>query len=154
MGAAVDGRQLHSSFVDDNVLIPSNISEHTEYWSNSTKDRSSTKCAKDGVFEERIVFLEFEAAFGYSHRDSLFNALCAGDTPGKFLRLIKGKNRKTTTIAQAPAGLNSPFELEIGVRQAAVAVLFNFAVADIMRRTVEPMSLMSLLRRLDVPWTS
>ncbi|KAK6743433.1 hypothetical protein RB195_010594 [Necator americanus] len=66
----------------------------------------------------------------------------------------QGKNRKTTTIAQAPAGLNSPFELEIGVRQAAVAVLFNFAVADIMRRTVEPMSLMSLLRRLDVPWTS
>ncbi|KAK6735132.1 hypothetical protein RB195_018366 [Necator americanus] len=48
-------------------------------------------------------------------------------------------NQRTTAAVRTPAGCITPFEVVIGVRQGAVAgpFLFNFAIDDIMRRTVD-----------------
>ncbi|KAK6744228.1 hypothetical protein RB195_011123 [Necator americanus] len=47
-------------------------------------------------------------------------------------------NQRTTAAVQTPAGFATPFEVVTGVRQGAVAgpFLFNFAIDDIMRKTV------------------
>ncbi|KAK6743957.1 hypothetical protein RB195_010949 [Necator americanus] len=56
----------------------------------------------------------------------------------RFVRLLDDMNQRTTTAVQTPAGFATPFEVVTGVRQGAVAgrFLFNFAIDDIMRRTV------------------
>ncbi|KAK6728727.1 hypothetical protein RB195_006022 [Necator americanus] len=48
-------------------------------------------------------------------------------------------NQRTTAAVRTPAGCTSPFEVVTGVRQGAGAgpFLFNFAIDDIMRRTVD-----------------
>ncbi|KAK6743716.1 hypothetical protein RB195_010798 [Necator americanus] len=48
-------------------------------------------------------------------------------------------NQRTTAAVRTPAGCTTPFEVVTGVRQGAVAgpFLFNFAIDDIMRRTVD-----------------
>ncbi|KAK6751717.1 hypothetical protein RB195_003247 [Necator americanus] len=48
-------------------------------------------------------------------------------------------NLRTTAAVRTPAGCATPFEMVTGVRQWAVAgpFLFNFAIDDIMRRTVD-----------------
>ncbi|KAK6739534.1 hypothetical protein RB195_008185 [Necator americanus] len=48
-------------------------------------------------------------------------------------------NQRTTAAVRTPAGCTTPFEVITGVRQRAVAgpFLFNFAIDDIMRRTVD-----------------
>ncbi|KAK6753804.1 hypothetical protein RB195_013032 [Necator americanus] len=48
-------------------------------------------------------------------------------------------NQRTTAAVRTPAGCTTPFEVVTGVIQGAVAgpFLFNFAIDDIMRRTVD-----------------
>ncbi|KAK6751524.1 hypothetical protein RB195_003115 [Necator americanus] len=48
-------------------------------------------------------------------------------------------NQRTTAAVRTPAGCTTPFEVVTGVRQRTVAepFLFNFAIDDIMRRTVD-----------------
>ncbi|KAK6765297.1 hypothetical protein RB195_025287 [Necator americanus] len=48
-------------------------------------------------------------------------------------------NQRTTVAVRTPAGYSTAFEVITGVRQGAVAgpFLFNFAIDDIMRRTVD-----------------
>ena len=87
----------------------------------------------------QLAFLDFEAAFDSPHRGRLLNALRADGVPGKFVRLLDDMNQRTTAAVRTPAGCTTPFEVVTGVRQGAVAgpFLFNFAIDDIMRRTVE-----------------
>ncbi|KAK6757561.1 hypothetical protein RB195_015398 [Necator americanus] len=79
------------------------------------------------------------AVFDSPHRGRLFNALRADGVPGKFVRLLDDMNQRTTAAVRTPAGCTTPFEVVTGVRQGAVVgpFLFNFAVDDIMRRTVD-----------------
>ncbi|KAK6743364.1 hypothetical protein RB195_010554 [Necator americanus] len=86
----------------------------------------------------QLAFLDFEAAFDSPHRGRLLNALSADGVPGKFVRLLDDMNQRATAAVRTPAGCTTPFEVVTGVRQGAVAgpFLFNFAVDDIMRRTV------------------
>ncbi|KAK6762980.1 hypothetical protein RB195_023619 [Necator americanus] len=67
------------------------------------------------------------------------SALRANEVPGKFVRLLDDTNQRTTAAVRTPAGCTTPFEVVTGVRQGAVAgpFLFNFAIDDIMRRTVD-----------------
>ncbi|KAK6755037.1 hypothetical protein RB195_013794 [Necator americanus] len=48
-------------------------------------------------------------------------------------------NQQTTAAVRTSAGCTTPFEVVTGVRQGAVTgpFLFNFAIDDIMRRTVD-----------------
>ncbi|KAK6734177.1 hypothetical protein RB195_017761 [Necator americanus] len=48
-------------------------------------------------------------------------------------------NQRTTAAVRTPPRCTTPFEVVTGVRQGAVAgpFLFNFAIDDIMRRTVD-----------------
>ncbi|KAK6759315.1 hypothetical protein RB195_021109 [Necator americanus] len=48
-------------------------------------------------------------------------------------------NQRTTAAVRTPPGCTTPFEVVTGVRQGALAgpFLFNFAIDDIMRRTVD-----------------
>ncbi|KAK6761303.1 hypothetical protein RB195_022385 [Necator americanus] len=48
-------------------------------------------------------------------------------------------NRRTTAAVRTAAGYTTPFEVVFGVGQGAVAgpFLFNLAIDDIMRRTVD-----------------
>ncbi|KAK6729567.1 hypothetical protein RB195_006548 [Necator americanus] len=48
-------------------------------------------------------------------------------------------NQRTTAAVRTPSGCTTPFEVVTGVRQGAVAgpFLFNFAIDDIMQRTVD-----------------
>ncbi|KAK6749578.1 hypothetical protein RB195_001909 [Necator americanus] len=87
----------------------------------------------------QLAFLEFEAAFDSPHRGHLLNALRADGVPGKFVRLLDDMNQRTAAAVRTPAGCTTPFEVVTGVRQGAVAgpFLFNFAIDDIMRRTVD-----------------
>ncbi|KAK6762630.1 hypothetical protein RB195_023377 [Necator americanus] len=87
----------------------------------------------------QLAFLDFEAAFDSSHRGRLLNALCADGVPGKFVHLLYDMNQRTTAAVRTPAGCTTPFEVVTGVGQGAVPgpFLFNFAVDDIMRRTVD-----------------
>ncbi|KAK6762932.1 hypothetical protein RB195_023585 [Necator americanus] len=87
----------------------------------------------------QLAFLDFEAAFDSPHRCRLLNALRADEVPGKFVRLLDDMNQRTTSAVRTPAGCTTPFEVVTGVRQGAVAepFLFNFAIDDIMRRTVD-----------------
>ncbi|KAK6735707.1 hypothetical protein RB195_018750 [Necator americanus] len=87
----------------------------------------------------QLAFLDFEAAFDSPHRGRLLNALSADGVPGKFVRLLDDMNQRTTAAVRTPAGCTTPFEVVTGVRQGAVAgpFLFNFAIDDIMRRTVD-----------------
>ncbi|KAK6748125.1 hypothetical protein RB195_001008 [Necator americanus] len=87
----------------------------------------------------QLAFLDFEAAFDSPHRGRLLNALRADGVPGKFVRLLDDMNQRTTAAVRTPAGCTTPFEVVTGVRQGAVAgpFLFNFAIDDIMRRTVD-----------------
>ncbi|KAK6736246.1 hypothetical protein RB195_019119 [Necator americanus] len=64
--------------------------------------------------------------------------MSADGVPGTFVRLLDDMNQRTTAAVRTPAGCTTPFEVVTGVRQGAVArpFLFNFAVDDIMRRTV------------------
>ncbi|KAK6729736.1 hypothetical protein RB195_006657 [Necator americanus] len=84
----------------------------------------------------QLAFLDFEAAFDSPHRGRLLNALRADGAPRKFVRLLDDMNQRTTAAVRTPAGCTTPFEV---VRQGAVAgpFLFNFAIDDIMRRTVD-----------------
>ncbi|KAK6736856.1 hypothetical protein RB195_019509 [Necator americanus] len=87
----------------------------------------------------QLAFLDYEAAFDSPHRGRLLNALSADGVPGKFVRLLNDMNQGTTAAVRTPAGCTTPFEVVTGVRQGAVAgpFLFNFAIDDIMRRTVD-----------------
>ncbi|KAK6750317.1 hypothetical protein RB195_002346 [Necator americanus] len=87
----------------------------------------------------QLAFLDFEAAFDSPHRGRLLNALSADGVPGKFVRLLDDMNQRTTAAVRTQAGCTTPFEVVSGVRQGAVAglFLFNFAIDDIMRRTVD-----------------
>ncbi|KAK6762681.1 hypothetical protein RB195_023408 [Necator americanus] len=87
----------------------------------------------------QLAFLDFEAAFDSPHRGRLLNALRADGVPGKFVHLLYDMNQRTTAAVRTPAGCTTPFEVVTGVRQEAVAgpFLLNFAVDDIMRRTVD-----------------
>ncbi|KAK6760646.1 hypothetical protein RB195_021923 [Necator americanus] len=87
----------------------------------------------------QLAFLDFEAAFDSPHRGRLLNALRADGVTGKFVRLFDDMNQRTTAAVRTPAGCTTPFEMVTGVRQGAVAgpFLFNFAIDDIMRRTVD-----------------
>ncbi|KAK6763441.1 hypothetical protein RB195_023947 [Necator americanus] len=84
----------------------------------------------------QLAFQDFEAAFDSPHRGRL---LCADGVSGKFVRLLDDNNQRTTAALRTPAGCTTPFEVVTGVRQGAVAgpFLFNFAIDDIMRRTVD-----------------
>ncbi|KAK6765531.1 hypothetical protein RB195_025439 [Necator americanus] len=86
----------------------------------------------------QLAFLDFEAAFDSPHRGRLLNALRADGVSGKFVRLLDDMNQRKTAAVRTPAGCTTPFEVVTGVRQGAVAgpFLFNFAIDDIMRRTV------------------
>ncbi|KAK6764284.1 hypothetical protein RB195_024559 [Necator americanus] len=86
----------------------------------------------------QLAFLDFEAAFDSPHRDRLLNALCPDGIPGKFVRLLDDMNQRTTAV-RTPAGCTTPFEVVTGIRQEAVVgpFLFNFAIDDIMQRTVD-----------------
>ncbi|KAK6763114.1 hypothetical protein RB195_023719 [Necator americanus] len=87
----------------------------------------------------QLAFLHFEAAFYSPHRSRLLNALRTDGIPGKFVRLLDDMNQRTTAAVRTPAGYKTPFGVVTGVRQGAVAglFLFNFAIDDIMRRTVD-----------------
>ncbi|KAK6760365.1 hypothetical protein RB195_021728 [Necator americanus] len=87
----------------------------------------------------QLAFLDIEAAFDSPHRGRLLNALRADGVPGEFVRLLDDMNQRTTAAVRTPAGCTTPFEVVTGVRQGAVAgpFLFNFAIDDIMRRTVD-----------------
>ncbi|KAK6729458.1 hypothetical protein RB195_006481 [Necator americanus] len=87
----------------------------------------------------QLPFLDFEAAFDSPHRGRLLNALRADGVPGKFVCLLDDMNQRTTAAVRTPAGCTTPFEVVTGVRQEAVAgpFLFNFAIDDIIRRTVD-----------------
>ncbi|KAK6763797.1 hypothetical protein RB195_024212 [Necator americanus] len=87
----------------------------------------------------QLAFLDFEAAFDSPHRGHLLKALSADGVPGKFARLLDDMNQRTTAAVRTPAGCTTPFEVVTGVRQRAVAgpFLFNFAIDDTMRRTVD-----------------
>ncbi|KAK6729957.1 hypothetical protein RB195_006792 [Necator americanus] len=87
----------------------------------------------------QLAFLDFEAAFDSPHRGRLLNALSADGVPRKFVRLLDDMNQQTTAAVRTPAGCTTPFEVVTEVRQRAVAgpFLFNFAIDDIMRRTVD-----------------
>ncbi|KAK6742954.1 hypothetical protein RB195_010307 [Necator americanus] len=69
----------------------------------------------------------------------LLNAFRAGGVPGKFVRLLDDINQRPTAAVRTPAGCTTPFELVTRVREEAVVIplLFNFAIDDIMRRTVD-----------------
>ncbi|KAK6763982.1 hypothetical protein RB195_024351 [Necator americanus] len=69
----------------------------------------------------------------------LLNALRADGVPGKFVRLLDDMNQRTTAAVRTPAGCTAPSEVVTGVRQGAVAgpFMFNFAIDDNMRRTVD-----------------
>ncbi|KAK6757534.1 hypothetical protein RB195_015383 [Necator americanus] len=108
-----------------------------------------------GIFLLRVIYKEsdrnlaavFEAnatsvasaVFDSPHRGRLFNALRADGVPGKFVRLLDDMNQRTTAAVRTPAGCTTPLEVVTGVRQGAVVgpFLFNFAIDDIMRRTVD-----------------
>ncbi|KAK6748174.1 hypothetical protein RB195_001040 [Necator americanus] len=103
------------------------------------EDRNPRKAyalLKHGI---QLAFLDFEAAFDSPHRGRLLNALRADGVPGKFVRLLDDMNQRTTAAVRTPAGCTTPFEVVTGVRQRAVAgpFLFNLAIDDIMRRTVD-----------------
>ncbi|KAK6742350.1 hypothetical protein RB195_009925 [Necator americanus] len=87
----------------------------------------------------QLAFLDFEAAFDSPHRGRFLNALRQDGVPEKFVCLLDGMNQRTTAAVRTPAGCTTPFEVVIGVRQGTVAgpFLFNFAIDDIMRRTVD-----------------
>ncbi|KAK6734971.1 hypothetical protein RB195_018273 [Necator americanus] len=87
----------------------------------------------------QLEFLDFEAALNSPHRGRLLNALCADRVPGKFVRLLDDMNQRTAAAVRTPAGCTTPFEVVTRVKQGAVArpFLFNFAIDDIMRRTVD-----------------
>ncbi|KAK6730132.1 hypothetical protein RB195_006911 [Necator americanus] len=87
----------------------------------------------------QLAFLDFKAAFDFSHRDHLLNALRADGVPRKFVRLFDDINQGTTVAVRTPAGCTTPFEVVTGVRQGAVAgpFLFNFAIEDIIWITVD-----------------
>ncbi|KAK6763392.1 hypothetical protein RB195_023915 [Necator americanus] len=87
----------------------------------------------------QLGFLDFEAAFDSPHRGRLLNALRADGVPGKFVHLLDDMNQRITAAVRTPAGCTTPFEVVTGVRQRAVTgpFLFNFAIDDIMRRTVD-----------------
>ncbi|KAK6748396.1 hypothetical protein RB195_001177 [Necator americanus] len=59
-----------------------------------------------------------------------------------FACLMTMMNQRTTTAVRTPAGCTTPFEVVTGVRQETVAgpFLFNFAIDDIMRETVDQCS--------------
>ncbi|KAK6736587.1 hypothetical protein RB195_019341 [Necator americanus] len=87
----------------------------------------------------QIAFLDFEAAFDSPHRGRLLNEIRADGVPGKFVRLLDDMNQRTTAAVRTPGGRTTPSEVVTEVKQGTVAglFLFNFAVDDIMRRTVD-----------------
>ncbi|KAK6758466.1 hypothetical protein RB195_015967 [Necator americanus] len=87
----------------------------------------------------QLAFLDFEAAFDSPHRGRVLNAFRADGVPGKFVRLLDDINQRTTAVVRTPAGYTTPFEVVTMVRQGAVArsFLFNFAINEIMGRTVD-----------------
>ncbi|KAK6734896.1 hypothetical protein RB195_018221 [Necator americanus] len=87
----------------------------------------------------QLAFLDFEAAFESPHRGRLLNALRADGIPGSVVRSLDDMNQRTTAAVRTPAECTTPFEVVTGVRQGTVTgpFLFNFAIDDIMRRTVD-----------------
>ncbi|KAK6727344.1 hypothetical protein RB195_005190 [Necator americanus] len=104
----------------------------------------------------RVGFSALRAAFDFPHRDRLLNAPRAYAIPGMFYRLIEDMNRRTTAADRKPTGFTSPFEVDTEVRQGTVAgpLLFNFAVDDIIRRTVEQSPVDWFLHHFDVLWST
>ncbi|KAK6742224.1 hypothetical protein RB195_009843 [Necator americanus] len=88
-----------------------------------------------------------------AHRDRLLNTLRADIVPSKFVRFLDEMNQRTTAAVRTPAGYTTTFEVAIGVRQGAAAgpFLFNFAIDDIMRRTVDqcPADISTIRMHLD-----
>ncbi|KAK6762130.1 hypothetical protein RB195_023011 [Necator americanus] len=103
----------------------------------------------------QLSLLDFEAAFDSSHRGRLLNAIRADRVPGKFVRLLDDMDKRTTAVVRTPAGCTTPFEVVTEVRQGAVAgpFLFNFAIDDIMRRTVDQCPADIILAPLGHPLT-
>ncbi|KAK6762391.1 hypothetical protein RB195_023199 [Necator americanus] len=68
----------------------------------------------------QLAFPQLEATFNALHRGRLLNALRIERVPGNWM-------------------CTAPFEVVSGVRQGVVArpFLFNFAIDDMMRRTVD-----------------
>ncbi|KAK6736704.1 hypothetical protein RB195_019415 [Necator americanus] len=64
-------------------------------------------------------------------------------------------NQRTTTAFRTPAGCTTAFEVVSGERQGAVAghFVFNFAIDDIMRRTVDKCLADIILTRSGHPFT-
>ncbi|KAK6763644.1 hypothetical protein RB195_024095 [Necator americanus] len=87
----------------------------------------------------QLAFLELETAFDFPHRGRLLNVLRADGVAGKFVRLPDDINQRTTAAVRTPAGCTTSFKVVTGVRQRTVAgpFLFNFAIDDIMQRTVD-----------------
>ncbi|KAK6736368.1 hypothetical protein RB195_019195 [Necator americanus] len=85
-----------------------------------------------------LAFLDFEAIFDSPHRSRLLNALRGNGVPGKFVRLLDDMTQRTIAAVRTPPRCTTPFEVVTGVRQGTVAgpFLFNFAIDDIMRKTV------------------
>ncbi|KAK6728577.1 hypothetical protein RB195_005923 [Necator americanus] len=85
------------------------------------------------------VFIVGEINPVFNNTITRLNPTRADGVPGKFVRLLDDMNQRTTAAVRTPAGCTTPFEVVTGVRQGAVAgpLLFNFAIDDIMRRTVD-----------------
>ncbi|KAK6763989.1 hypothetical protein RB195_024351 [Necator americanus] len=93
----------------------------------------------DQVFIVRRVIEIWQRRVPLPHPGRLLNALRADGVPGKFVRLLDDMNQRTTAAVRTPAGCTAPSEVVTGVRQGAVAgpFMFNFAIDDNMRRTVD-----------------
>ncbi|KAK6757389.1 hypothetical protein RB195_015298 [Necator americanus] len=103
----------------------------------------------------QLAFLNFEAAFDSPYRGRLLNAVCADRVLKKFVHLLDDINQRTTAAVRTPAGCTTLFEVVTGVRQGAVAgpFLFNFAIDDNMRRTVDLCPANIVLAPLGCPLT-
>ncbi|KAK6729195.1 hypothetical protein RB195_006313 [Necator americanus] len=85
------------------------------------------------------VYSYFTTVFNALHRSRLPNALREDGTPAKFVRLLGDMNQRTTAAVRTPVGSTTLFEVVTRVRQMALGgpFLFNFAIDDIMRRTID-----------------
>ncbi|KAK6763057.1 hypothetical protein RB195_023672 [Necator americanus] len=124
-----------------NLIRPSKVAtEMIETWQRYSKPM-------------QLAFLDFEATFDSPHRGRLLNALRTDGVPGKFVRLFDDINQRKTAAVRTPAGCTTPFEVVTGVRQGAVAGAFlsNFAIYDIMQRTVDHCPADIILTALGAP---
>ncbi|KAK6755602.1 hypothetical protein RB195_014149 [Necator americanus] len=73
------------------------------------------------------------------HRGRLPNAHGADGVPGKFVRPFDDMHQRASAAVRIPAGCTTSFEMVTGVRQGTVGgpSLFNFAIDNVMERTVD-----------------